>query len=175
MVRSVLLYGLALLQATAIQALIVPDNLPDGLYTIPFNSAGEALSEPALVHSLESRVDRHRRQSNPPTLPASKTKCGTRGNININDFQLAKAAIQTACDKGEQYAASTAVVYTVGSSVAYFCNYQSANRCWRQEYEEAMARIVQSCGSGKGGEIYISAYSKSYGGDNAGSEICLGG
>jgi len=35
-----------------------------------------------------------------------------------------------------------------------------------------MNKIVQDCGAGRGGEVYVSAYSKSYGGDNAGQQVC---
>jgi hypothetical protein len=174
MVRSFLLYGLALLQATAIQAVFVPAGLQDGVYSIPFDVNGDAIGEPVLLHAVDSRADQphYARQQNPPSLPASQTRCGNRGNININDFQIAKEALQSVCDKGDYYDAYNAIVYTQGSAVAYFCTYGGASRCWRQEYEEAMQRIVQSCGSGKGGEVFVQSYSKAYGGDNAGGQIC---
>ncbi len=57
--------------------------------------------------------------------------------------------------------------------MAYLCNYASQNRCWRQEYEEALLAIVAQCGVGRGGEAFVSSYGKAYGGDNVGREICL--
>jgi hypothetical protein len=175
MVRGVLLYGLALLQAAAVQAVFVPADLPEGVYSIPFDSTGAAIGAPVLIHSIDSRAgqSRFRRQQNPPSLPSSQTKCGNNGNINISDFSTAKSNLESVCDKGDYYPASTAVVYTTGGAVAYFCNYGNSNRCWRQEYEEAMTKIVNQCGSGKGGEVFIPSYNKAYGGDKAGKDICL--
>lgn len=171
MVR-LLFISLALLQAAAIRAVVVPENLPDGVYSIPFDDYGDASGEPVFLRPIEANSALSRRQNSPPTLPQSTVKCGNRGNININDFQVAKADLQNECDQASFYPTNTAIVHLAGSAVAYFCNYGTGNRCWRQEYEEAMQRIVNSCGSGKGGEVYIRSYDKAYGGDNAGGNIC---
>jgi hypothetical protein len=169
-----LLYGLLLLQATAIRAVYVPTDLADGLYLIPFDNDGNAIGEPVLLPPADATPGQSlNRRQNPPSLPQSTTKCGNRGNININDFQVAKAQLQSECDKGQQYGPNTAIVHTSGTGMAWFCNYQSANRCWRQEYEEAMLRIVAQCGTGKGGEVFVPQYNKAYGGDNLGNNICL--
>lgn len=174
MVRCSLFYGLALLQATAIQAVIVPVGLPAGLYSIPFDANGDALGEPVLLKAADSiaQYSLPRRQNSPPALPQSREQCGTGGNININNFSAAKASLQSTCDYGDNYDPRNAIVFTTGNAVAYFCTYDAPGRCWRQEVEDAMARIVSSCGSGKGGESYIPSYDKSYGGDNAGQHVC---
>ncbi len=173
MIYTRIFFGL-LLQAAAIQAVLVPTDLPAGLYSIPFDANGTAVSEPVLIHAVDSFADysHAKRQQGPPPLPASQTKCGTGGAIAIGDFATAKASLQSECDSGQTYPIRTAVVFTTGNAVAYFCNFLASNRCWRQEVEDAMNKIVQSCGSGKGGEVYIPSYSKSYGGDNVGQQIC---
>ena len=157
MIRGVWACGLVLLKAAAVGAVLIPSNLADGLYTIRFDSNGTALGDPTFIHSAaETASNRHpSRRQNPPTLPRSETKCGTGGSVRISEFTVAKANLQAECDKGDAYPARTAVIFITGTATAYFCNYDAQNRCWRQEYEDAMTRIVQSCGSGKGGEVYI--------------------
>ncbi len=174
MIRGVWACWLVLLQAAAIGAILIPSNLADGLYTIPFDSNGTALSDPIFIRSAAGTPsDHHRsRRQNPPTLPRSETKCGTGGLVRISEFTVAKANLQAECDKGDTYPARTAVIFITGTTTAYFCNYDAQNRCWRQEYEDAMNRVVQSCGSGRGGEVYIPSYLKSYGGDNNGQQVC---
>lgn len=174
MIQRTLIYGLVLLQAVTIRAVIVPAGLPAGLYSIPFDANGDALGEPVLLRAADSLQEYTlpRRQNSPPALPASREECGTGGSLNINNFAVAKESLQSVCDYGDNYNTRTAVVFTTGSAIAYFCTYDSPGRCWRQEVEDAMLRIVSSCGSGKGGESYIPSYSKSYGGDNAGQQVC---
>ena len=169
MVRSILLLGLALLQATAINAVIIPEGLADGIYTIPFDSVtGEATGEPVLAaRTINSRIDR--RQNLPQQV---QTRCGGNTNINISEFQTAKAQLEEACDKGTVYPANTAVIYTSGSTVAYFCTYNARSRCYRNEYEQAMLQVVARCGSGKTGEVVASSINRAYGGATVGFNIC---
>jgi hypothetical protein len=181
MVSRTILSGLALLfHTTTVHSLLLPVGLPDGLYRVPFDTNGTALSEPILLQAVDpatapsSAVYRRQRGNNPPALPASQSRCGRAGNLNIVQFANAKAQLQAECDRGETFGPRQAVIFTTdnGRTNAYFCNYDASNRCWRQEVEEAMSRLVRDCGSGKGGELYIPQYSKSYGGDNGGQQIC---
>ncbi|KAL1844773.1 hypothetical protein VTK73DRAFT_1821 [Phialemonium thermophilum] len=170
MVRRAIFCGLAVLQAAT--AVLVPSGLSDGLYSIPFDANGTALGEPVPLASALSRFSRVRRQNAPAFPSNAPTKCGNGGRININDFSTAKANLETECDAGVTYPQRTAVVFITGGAVAYFCNYDASGRCWRQEVEDAMNRVVQSCGSGNGGEVYLQSYQRSYGGDNLGQQIC---
>ena len=182
---TLLCSGLALLQATAIQAVLIPAGLPDGLYSISFDANGTATSEPVLLraaHDPSSAIVRRQRggggknrggggggnnNNNPPPLPSTQSKCGGGPNLDIVQFATAKARLQEECDKGKMYPRGQAIFFTEGRAMAYFCNYDAENRCWRREVEEAMAQIVAKCGLAKGGEIYVPQYDKSYGGDNA--------
>ena len=172
MVRKLLIGVIALLQVTATQALLIPADLPDGLYTIPFDSNGAAVSDPVRVEARHSRIMRESLLEKRQTQ-RWQAKCGNTGRIQINDFQVAKENLQSECDRGETYRPNMAVVYTTGNSIAYFCNFDRENRCSRSEYEDAMLGLVSQCGSGNGGEVYLASADKGYGGDNKGVEICL--
>ncbi|KAK1763900.1 hypothetical protein QBC33DRAFT_622603 [Phialemonium atrogriseum] len=174
MVRLALLSGLALLQAIAVRAVIVPAGLPAGLYSIPFDANGDAIGEPILLKTAEAVAERSlsRRQQNARPLPNSQEKCGTGGYINVNNFAVAKELLQSECDYGDQYGTRTAIVFTNVNTIAYFCTYDTQARCWRQEMNTAMDRVVASCGYGNGGESYVPSYSIAYGGDNVGQQIC---
>lgn len=169
MVRQLLLAGLSLLQAAAVGALIVPAGLPEGLYHIPFDSDGTALSAPLRVESRSTQGRFEARQ-----FQRWEARCGVLGQIQINDFTVAKENLQSECDRGETYQPNRAVIYSTGRAIAYFCNYDRQNRCTRAEYEEAMLALVGQCGIGAGGEVYLAAQDKGYGGDNKGEsvEIC---
>ncbi|KAH8878815.1 hypothetical protein GQ53DRAFT_834654 [Thozetella sp. PMI_491] len=173
MVRLPIYCSLTILQAATVLGVLIPPDLAPGLYSIPFDSNGTATGEPLLLRSVNIQTENpySRRQQGPPTLPTSQAKCGTGGTI-ANTFATAKASLQSECDRGDTYPKRTAIVFKSGNAVAYFCNFDAANRCWRQEVDEAMNRIVQACGIGKGGELYIPSYQKSYGGDNSGQQIC---
>ena len=127
---TLFLSGLALLRATAVQAVFLPAGLPDGLYTLSFDANGTAVGEPVLVRALDSAapaasrffLDRRQRQNNPPPLPRSQSRCGTGGAIDLVQFPNAKAQLQAECDHGDMYPPRTAVVFTAGRSIAYFCN-----------------------------------------------------
>jgi len=125
------LSGLALLQATAIQAVLIPAGLPDGLYTISFDTNGTAVSEPVLVRAADSGTRapsrfslgaRQGNNNNPPPLPRPQSRCGTGGNIDIVQFPNAKGQLQAECDRGDFYPPRTAVVFTAGRAISYFCN-----------------------------------------------------
>ncbi|SPO06376.1 uncharacterized protein DNG_09065 [Cephalotrichum gorgonifer] len=161
MARRLLAFSAVLLHATLTSGITVSPDLPEGLYAISLNST----ADPVRIESRASHL--YRRQAN------WKAKCGTRGRININDFTVAKENLQKACDGGETYQVQTAVLYTTGSAVAYFCNYNRPNRCSRAEYEAALLSLVQQCGIGNGGEVTSEPWSKGYGGDNVGVEICI--
>lgn len=175
--RSLLHFGLALLQASAITAVTVPEGLAEGTYLIPFDPlTREALTAPILVRdgadtNLPIAARQNQRQ-NPPSLPQSQVRCAGNQQINVNDFSLAKGYLQSECDRAESYPPYTAIVHIQQTGMAYFCTYSVTARCWRQEVDEAMQRIVNSCGTGRGGEVFIPSYNKAYGGRNAGGAIC---
>src|SRR5262245_1317415 len=112
--RSLVFCGLALLQATAVRALVVPADLPAGLYPIPFDDSGAAIGDPVLVQRDTTDFSLEARQA---ALPQSTTKCSSRGSLNINDFQVAKANLLTECDRGVAYAANMAVIHTTGTAI----------------------------------------------------------
>ena len=156
MARRLLASGLLLCQAALTPAIIIPADLPEGLYTFPLDSV-----------SPDTAISPQRRQR------SWRATCGTSGPININDFAVAKENLQDACDAGETYIPHMAVVYTTGTAVAYFCNYGAQNTCSRAEYDEAMLSLVQQCGIGAGGEVF-DGNTKGYGGDTVvGADICV--
>ena len=158
MARRIMTTSLLLLQAALIPAIIIPADLPEGLYTIPLDSSSAPMR-------IDTRTP-HRRQFR------WQADCGVNGQININDFTVAKENLQQACDRGDEYIPHSAVVYTTGSAVAYFCNYGRRNQCSRVEYEDAMLSLVQQCGIGAGGEVF-DGDTKGYGGDNVEAGICI--
>ncbi|KAH8892363.1 hypothetical protein GQ53DRAFT_746220 [Thozetella sp. PMI_491] len=52
------------------------------------------------------------------------------------------------------------------------CAYSQSSRGWRSEIDEAYSDVNAVCGDNKSGWVYISAYDKSYGRDNAGLPEC---
>ncbi|KAL2108539.1 hypothetical protein VUR80DRAFT_3702 [Thermomyces stellatus] len=157
MTRGPVTTCLLLLQAALTTAIIIPADLPEGLYTIPLDAS-----------SAPTRID-----TRSPTRRQARWQadCGVDGPININDFTVAKENLQDGCDRGETYIPHSAVVYTTGSAIAYFCNYGRRNQCSRAEYDEAMLSLVQQCGFGAGGEVF-DGDTKGYGGDNVEADIC---
>ena len=143
MMRSILLSSLALLLAGPIQALKVPSDLAPGVYSIPFDGNGVATSEPKLIRPLSARERRavEARQQTPPRLPSPQARCQNSGTIVVADFDAAMADFQDYCDSGVTNQAQSAVVYTTGRMIAYMCNYNTANRCWRQEYEQGKSSL----------------------------------
>jgi hypothetical protein len=55
------------------------------------------------------------------------------------------------------------------------CNYDSENRCWRKEFDEANQLMDINCGNGGIGYVTVNAYKKAYGRDNVGADICWTG
>jgi hypothetical protein len=138
MFRSTLLSSLVLFLAGTTQALKVPLDLAPGVYSIPFDNNGVAAGDPVLLGPISARVRRalEARQQSPPRLQLPQARCQSSGTIVVADFDAAKADFQAYCDMGVANAAQTAVVYTIGNMIAYMCNYNSPNRCWREEYEQ---------------------------------------
>ncbi len=157
----------------AVQAVVVPVGLAPGLYSIPFDANGTALSAPIPLdfHASSARL-RRQSQNNPPLLAQAQTRCGSGGAITISEFSSAKSDLQKECDLGLSYQPRNAIVFTTGKAVAYFCSYDAVGSCTRREVEDTMSRIVRDCGNNRGGEVFIPQQQKSYGGDNTGQQIC---
>jgi hypothetical protein len=154
------------------RAYIVPTDLEDGLYYVPLDDDGVALGAPILLEApielADASFDITRRQ---PNLPSPSVNCHDR-SYNGGDYEVAKRAFNDNCDKGTYYPSNYALWYTAGSAIAYLCNYESSNRCWRKEFDEANALMDISCGTNRVGWVSIDSYKKSYGRDNSGAKIC---
>ncbi|SPO07390.1 uncharacterized protein DNG_10084 [Cephalotrichum gorgonifer] len=143
---------LPLLFALGSTALVIPEDLPDGIYSIPFDSTGEATRSPS---SLQ------RRQNDPPPLPNPVATCaGT--SLRRSDFDVAKEQFGSICQKDTQYPTNMAVVIAAGDAIAYMCNFNSfTNRCWTKEYEEASTILDSACGNDGVGSLYVDRWKKS--------------
>ena len=161
---------IALLAAPlAVQGFIFPADRPDGVYTVAIDDDGNALGEPRLLSALPDTAKLSRRQA--PALPNPQTNCHNRA-LSVSDWSIALSAFNSICDKGEHYEANTSMVVSVGSTIAYLCNYQFSNRCWSSESNEANQRINQQCGNNGIGWVYVDQYKKSYGRENKDVSIC---
>ncbi|EJT71303.1 hypothetical protein GGTG_10562 [Gaeumannomyces tritici R3-111a-1] len=163
---SVLLVGLS-------HALVVPDNLADGVWAFALDAGGDAVGAPVPVTALPAAVSRRlaARQQNPPALASPQVQCKA-GYVNVAEFATARAAFNDLCDRAQSYPANVGIVVAQGSALAYMCNYDGSNRCWRQEYDEASLLVDGRCGSGRVGTVRVQRWNKSYGRANRGESIC---
>jgi hypothetical protein len=174
--------GLLVAAATMVPAFRVPEGLPTGVYAVSFDPlTGEALGEFESLHpSLADRSMRIRplgpRQDrkNPPPLEKPRTICAAT-DLDRADFDAAKARLVSRCDEAKIYSAHTAVVAATdnGTTIAYMCNFDNENRCWREEYDEASGILDRDCGRRRIGMVYVDRWKKSYGRDLRGADICL--
>ncbi|KAK5656033.1 hypothetical protein OQA88_5172 [Cercophora sp. LCS_1] len=154
-------------------AYIVPASLPDGQYTISFDANGNAIGEPRFVQELGGvNATAHALEGRQTSLPGPTINCRDR-RVTRGDYDNAVASMKNECDKGIYYNARTAVWWTSGSAIAYLCNYDNSNRCWRGEVEQAANLVDANCGRSNIGWVYIDAYKKSYGRENSGVNICF--
>ena len=174
MTMNTLLF-LALLFSRGIHAFILPQNLPDGMYSIPFEpTTGSALSEPQPIAAATSaNTALHRRQEDPGPLAQPEPNCGEAA-LNRADFDAAKEQFGSICRQDTQYPVNVAVVVTVGDAMAYMCNFDSfTNRCWTAEYEEISGMLDDMCGAERVGTVYTDRWKKTYGRDVKDTDICL--
>jgi len=130
----------ALLLAGVASAVLVPTGLAPGMYAIPFDDNGDALTAPIALGDIALEK---RQQNGVGTLPQGQVTCGTNGNLNIAVWTTAKEAFQSMCDSHpDLYPANMVVIYTSGNTVAYMCNFNNANRCWRSEYQNVSYPIL---------------------------------
>jgi hypothetical protein len=164
-------FAASLFLASFSQALLVPEGLGNGVYTVSFDSNGNALAAPEFIKPLNTTAAPGHRRSSGPVLPDASTQ---RVNvaINRNDFIGAWQAFDSLCDEGISYPASSSVFVRSGSAIAYLCNYSKSNRCWRSEYDESVALEDIVSGPNQLGWVYTKTWDKSYGRDNAGVSIC---
>jgi hypothetical protein len=170
---------LTLLLAVGSYGFVVPEGLPNGIYSVDFDpDTGLALGEPTLVHHLNGRymptkvAVAPRQQSTPPPLENPRPACANY-DLNRGDFNVAKSQFESVCTRDTQYQANQAVVITYGNAIAYMCNFNGVNRCWQQEYNEASGIIDRTCGQNRAGTVYVDRWKKTYGRDVQGANICL--
>jgi hypothetical protein len=156
------------------QAFIIPEGLPDGAYTASIDHQGNLVGEPTMIRPLEAHeYDANnstlaRRQAN---LPSPEVNCHNRV-LNRADYNSALASFNNICNGGDHYPAHSTTWITAGSAVVYMCNYANSNRCWPAENNQADALMNVNCGSNGVGWVYVDAYKKSIGRENAGVSIC---
>jgi len=151
----------------------VPTGLPDGEYTISFDANGNAIGELRFIKELsEVNTTAHAIEARQTSLPGPTINCRDR-RVTRGDYDNAVASMKNECDKGIFYNARTAVWWTSGSAIAYLCNYDNSNRCWRGEVEQATTLVDTNCGRSTVGWVYIDTYKKSYGRENSGVSICF--
>lgn len=154
---------------------IIPQDLPNGVYSIPFEpTTGSALSSPQLLSAIEPESGiLHRRQEDPGPLASPEPRCGD-GTLNRADFESAKEQLGEICRQDTQYPTNMAVVVTAGDVIAYMCNFgEMTNRCWTAEYEEISGLLDSVCGADRVGNVYTDRWKKSYGRDVKDADICL--
>jgi len=168
--RTFILIGVL---ASLARAFTVPRGLPRGLGSVELDSNASLMVEPP--QPLAARTESgaiSARDSTPPSLPSPVITCGSN-SVNANDFVLAKQQMEsTACQVDTQYPANQLVMFTSGTTTMYMCNYDTHNRCWVQEIEQASRMLDQTCGQNRAGYVYIDAYKKSYGRDIQGATVC---
>ena len=158
-----------------VHAFVIPQDLPDGFYSISFEpSTGSALSEPELLSTIDPKYSvLNRRQEDPGPLASPEPHCGD-GTLNRSDFEAAKAQFGEICRQDTQYPTNMAVVVTAGDAIAYMCNFgEMTNRCWTAEYEEISGLLDSVCGVDRVGTVYTDRWKKSYGRDVKDADICL--
>ena len=168
--------------ASLASAFIVPSDLADGVYAVQYDAAtGQALGDLELLPSpgVAKRSLRGRRaltarqtRTNPPPLEKPKTTCGN-AELNRNDLESAKQQFEALCENPTIYPARNAIIITQGRAIAYMCNYNAENRCWREEYDEASGLLDKQCGNRRAGTVYVDRWKKTYGRDVTGADICL--
>ncbi|KAL2110421.1 hypothetical protein VUR80DRAFT_1181 [Thermomyces stellatus] len=167
---------LASLVGRAAHALALPQDLPDGIYSVPFDPAtGSALYGPQLLSTVD-RSDPHlhcRQEEDPGPLASPEPQCGDR-TLNRADFEAAKEQFGEICRQDTQYSTNMAVVVTVGDAIGYMCNFgEMTNRCWTAEYEEIFGLLDAVRGGDRVGSAYTDRWKKSYGRDVKDADICL--
>lgn len=167
---------LALPLSLLVRGFVIPQDLPDGVYSIPFSSTGSALSIPQLLSTIDPEYTTlHRRQEDPlpGPLASPEPRCG-EGTLNRADFEIAKDQFGDICQQDTQYATNMAVVVTAGDAIAYMCNFDAmTNRCWTAEYEEISGLLDATCGADRVGTVYTDRWKKEYGRDVKDADICL--
>ena len=154
------------------QAILIPTGQENGVYTVSFDSNGNALETPKLIMPLNTTIRPALERRSGPILVDAWVQRGSANSINRNDFDEAWAQFDSLCDKGVTYPSSSAAWIIYNSAIAYMCNYSKSNRCWRSEYDESVALEDIVSGPNQLGWVYTQTFDKSYGRDNAGASIC---
>ncbi|KAK0713475.1 hypothetical protein B0T26DRAFT_677806 [Lasiosphaeria miniovina] len=73
-------------------------------------------------------------------LPSPAAFCHSR-SYNGNGYNDALYTFDLMCDLGVEYPTYYAAFRTSGNTVAYICNYENHNRCWRSEFGQVNALL----------------------------------
>ena len=151
---------------TLSQAIIVPEDLPEGRYSISL--ANKNASVPVLVtgqHRLATLV----------TLPNPSIGCASYSTYQ-NDANAARNGLNAWCNAGNVVRETSAELFSYGSAIAYICNYAGGtNPCSGDEFDVVNQLINDDCGGPNAGWVEIDAWGKGYGRDNKGVPICSWG
>ena len=164
--------------APLVSAFVVPEDLANGVYAFSYDGGDaqaiakfEMLAPISSNHTVDSSTLEARQRNVPPPLEKPQTQCGN-ANINRGDFDRIKEEFKKMCDKAESFPGNSGILITYGNAIAYMCNYEFANRCWAQEYDEASGLVDRQCGTGRSGTVYVDRWKKSYGRDAKDANIC---
>jgi hypothetical protein len=141
-----LLTAFAVLLGATYAVVTVPEGLADGVYSISMETNDVTFLKPI---TTRSRIERRQ------TLPSPEVTCGKAKFLNINDYNTAKENFEDFCDLNTRIEPSSAVLYVTGTAMAYLCNYGDGNWCYRREYDAAVNLVVNQCGTGSTGEVYV--------------------
>ncbi|KAH9436005.1 hypothetical protein MCOR02_004915 [Pyricularia oryzae] len=77
----------------------------------------------------------HSRREDPPSLPPPLLVLCAAERAKLQSFKgyaRARDFFRGMCNAGQQFPRGTTVFINLGSAMAYMCNYDVDNRCWRQ-------------------------------------------
>ncbi|KAK3376310.1 hypothetical protein B0T24DRAFT_665299 [Lasiosphaeria ovina] len=151
------------------KAFVVPIGLDDGTYFQALDDKGSAIGEPVLQEEVATR------DASFPTgggsarvakrqLASPAAFCHSR-SYNGNGYSDALYKFDLMCDLGVEYPTYYAAFRTSGGTVAYMCNYENHNRCWRSEFDQVNVLLDAVCGWNVAGWVVLDLYKKSYGRD----------
>jgi hypothetical protein len=144
-------------------AIIVPEDLPQGRYSISLTNKNASI--PVLAAGQE-------RFTTLVTLPHPSVGCASYSTFQ-NDANFARNELNAWCNAGNVVRETSAALFSYGSAIAYICNYAgSTNPCSGDEFDVVNQLISSDCGGSTAGWVLINDWGKGYGRDNKGVRIC---